>query len=257
MNQFSQLILFVAILFSVSSCKEKGKSKNQINIFAAASLYDVMNELATDFEKQEGVKLRMNFASSGVLARQIESGADCDYYISASKKWMDYVEGLQILDDKTTRALAQNSMVAIVPIDSKLQKLDSLQLHSLPQVFEGRISIGDPSHVPAGRYAKEIITHFHWDEALRDRYLPAKDVRDALFMVEMGELEMGMVYASDAMKSKKVRIVHQFSSNVSSQIAYYGISCKNSTPKVKKWMKYLQSDRAKAIWKKNSFKFTE
>ena len=101
------------------------------------------------------MNLRLNYASSGILERQIASGADCDYYISASQKWMDYVKNLHLMDEKSIVCLAQNSLVAIVPTDSKLSQFD---LDRFPELFGGRIFIGDPAHVPAGRYAQEIIS---------------------------------------------------------------------------------------------------
>ncbi len=225
-----------------------------INIFAAASVTDVMTEIAKEFKSETGVSIRLNIASSGILARQIESGAEFDYYVSASKEWMKYLDSLQLVDRNSINSIAGNRMVAIVPVENKDLLIDSVSIVNFPDLFTGRISIGDPAHVPAGKYAQQIMINNSWENKFAKRILPAKNVRDALFMVEMGEVEMGMVYSSDAMKSKKVRTVYEFKVKDCDSILYYGAVNVKSDEKLKAFVTFLNGDKSKAIWKRNGFK---
>ncbi|WP_321316093.1 molybdate ABC transporter substrate-binding protein [Labilibaculum sp.] len=244
------LLLFVFLL----SCSPHNKSTNSISVFAATSVTDVMNEIAQEFKKETGINVRLNFASSGILARQIESGAEFDYYVSASKDWMDYLDSLQLVDRNSITSLVENRMVAIVPIENTDLYLDSVSIVDFPDLFKGRISIGDPAHVPAGKYAMQIMINNSWENKLAKRILPAKDVRDALFMVEMGEVEMGMVYLSDAQKSKKVKMVYEFAVKDCDPMLYYGSGKVKSDKNLKAFISFLNEDKAKSIWKKNGFK---
>ncbi|PKQ61230.1 molybdate ABC transporter substrate-binding protein [Labilibaculum filiforme] len=248
--------LFPRLLLScfLLSCSSSNKPTNTISVFAAASVLDVMTEIADAFKAETGISVRLNFASSGILARQIENGASFDYYISASKDWMDYLDSLQLVDRHSIQSLVENRMVAIVPIENTDLYLDSVSIINFPDVFKGRISIGDPAHVPAGKYARQILITNRWESRLADRLLPAKNVRDALFMVEMGEVEMGMVYLSDAKKSKKVRIVYEFALTDCEPMRYYGAKQLKSNEKLQAFSVFLNQGKVKSIWKKNGFK---
>lgn len=254
MKKILSFSLLLSIGLLVGQCTSKRNNENTITIMAAASLTDVVSEFANDFKAETGISVRLNFASSGILARQIESGANFDYYISASKDWMEYLDSLKLVDENSIKVLAGNRIAAIVPVENTKLTLDSVSVRTFPDLFEGRISIGDPLHVPAGKYATQIIRNYGWEEKLEKRYLPAKDVRDALFMVEMGEVEMGMVYHSDAMKSSKVRLVYEFPESSCDPIQYYGVGNRNSEQKLEKLTAYLKGNRARSIWLKNGFK---
>jgi len=248
------LYLFLFLPGILLSCSSHDKSTNSISVFAAASVTEVMTEIAGEFRMKTGISVRLNFASSGILARQIESGADFDYYVSASKQWIDYLDSLQLVDRNSINSIAGNRMVAVVPLENKDLQLDSGSIANFPDLFSGRISIGDPAHVPAGKYAQEIMKINSWYNKLIERVLPAKNVRDALFMVEMGEVEMGIVYASDAQKSKKVRTVFQFAEADCDSILYYGACKLTADKKMEAFAAFLNTDKAKSIWKKNGFK---
>lgn len=247
-------ILYLLLFIFLISCSSGNKSKNSISVFAAASVTNVMTEIAGEFKNETGIRIQLNFASSGILARQIESGAGFDYYVSASKEWMDYLDSLQLVDRNLINSIAENRMVAIVPIENKELFVDSASIVNFPDLFEGRISIGDPAHVPAGKYAQQIMSSNSWEVKLAKRILPAKNVRDALFMVEMGEAEMGIVYLSDAQKSKKVRVLYEFAVNDCDPILYYGAGKIKSDEKLKAFLTFLEGDKAKLIWKRNGFK---
>ena len=245
-------ILFLMTTYSLVGCSST-ENRNEITLFAASSLTDVITEIAHEYTLEKGVKVRLNFASSGILARQIENGAGFDYYVSASKEWIDYLDSLQFIASNSKKGIAKNSLVAIVPIDSNIGKQDSVSINQFPQLFKGRLSIGDPLHVPAGKYAHQIIKKYLWQENLDRRILPAKNVRDALFMVEMGEAEMGMVYLSDAKKSNKVKVIFEFKKEDSDPIEYYAATKIIKDKKTDDFIAFLNGDKGRMIWKKNGF----
>ena len=226
---------------------------SQMMVFAAASLTDVLSELVDSFEMHHDVKINTNMASSGTLARQIEQGGTPDLYISASKRWADYVDSLGLVISPYKEVIAKNDLVLIAPNDSPLGivKIDSA-LNILPMLGDNRISMGDPQHVPAGRYAKQALDYFGWYEKLSPRMLPAKDVRSALMVVEMGEAPVGIVYRTDAQKSEKVKVIGTFPDRSHKPIVYVSAICKESDLS-KALYDYLKSNEAAPVWSKYGF----
>ncbi|RUT73604.1 molybdate ABC transporter substrate-binding protein [Ancylomarina longa] len=248
-----QLFCFIVLSFLLFSCSAKQKKEKVLTVYTAASVSKVMQQIATDFEKDTGIVLRINVASSGTLARQIEAGANFDYFISASREWMAYVDSLSLVDRGSISTMANNRIVAVVPVSNTDLMIGDSDLSHFSSLFKGRLAIGDPSYVPVGKYAQQIIQKYKWEADLKNRYLPAKDARDALFMVEMGEVEMGMVYYSDALQSKKLRIVYKFPIQASAPIRYYGATGKKQNKTLTLFVNYMQSEKVHQIWVKNGF----
>ena len=252
-----KLAVLFLIIFVFTSCQSKRKDDNSLILFAAASVTNVVYEIAENFQSKTGIQVKINIASSGVLARQIVSGAPFDYFISANKNWMQYVDSAQFVDSNSIRILASNSLVAIVPNNDTKSYNTGTFTKLLPNLFQGRLSVGDPVHVPAGKYARQTMQFYGIDKLLKDRYLPAKNARDALLMVEMREAEMGIVYKTDASGSDKVRVVYEFPEKTCEPIHYLGAAGKNRPKALNKFEVYLQSEAAKMVWKKNRFKLKE
>lgn len=253
-------IIVIALLVSCKINNNKGKSaendkasEKSVMIFAAASLTDVLSEIITLFENEYGISVQTNLASSGTLARQIEQGGNPDIYISASKKWADYIDslGLFIRDYKTE--IAKNELVLISPFnrETTISEIDSsLDFTSL--LGSERLSIGDPAHVPAGNYAKQSLEYFGWYERVSNKILPAKDVRSALMVVEMDEVPLGIVYGTDALKSEKVKIIATFPEQSHKPIVYIAGVCNENTP-AKDFYSFLISKDLMPVWNKYGF----
>lgn len=248
-------ILFVILSFLLFSCTTKNKSKEgKILVFCASSLTNVVAEIAEEFEAETNINVQLNFASSGTLVRQIEHGANPSLFISANKKWVSYLSEMAKTLPEYDKEVAGNSMVVIVP---KTSGLDSLTFSpGLAQYFTGRLSVGDPKHVPAGDYAMQAIVNVGLQEELKDRLLPAKDVRSALLVVELGEAEMGIVYKTDALKSEKVKVVAEISSELHTSIGYFvSVFKKSNNNNTMLFYEFLNSETSKKIWVENGFKF--
>jgi len=219
----------------------------------AASLTDVITALADSAEKELGVELKLNLSSSGTLARQITEQIPCDIFISASKRWMDYIDEKGFSIPETRCIPAQNKLVLIIPRGKKLQK--PFELINLPSSLDSRLSIGDPAHVPAGKYAVEALHSLKIYHSLSDRILPAKDVRSALMIVELGEANFGIVYKTDAVRSTRVNIVAIFPDSTLQPINYHAAVSKSSQKKntAKKVLDYFSREQSQKIWAEYGF----
>lgn len=247
-------LLYILIVFLIWGCAQKSQKKqsSELLVFGGAGLTNVITELAEIYMQENSVDIKLNFASSGTLARQIEQGAQPSVYISANEKWVDYLIGLDVVVPDSKEKIAGTSMALIVPADSEKDTVSFLD--DFPEQFSGRLSIGDPKHVPAGEYAWKAIGNANYVAQLKDRILPAKDVRSALMVVELGEVEMGIVYKTDALKSKKVKIVSIVPDDLHPQIGFYASILKNkNNEQTRFFYSFLLSEEANEVWMKNGF----
>ena len=259
-NKIVNCIIAVIFITSISCKSNKTKDepidevKHTIMVFSAASLTDVLSEIIDSFETKYPVEVKTNLASSGTLARQIEQGGTPDVYISASKKWANYVDSLEFLLKGYKQEIAKNELVLIAPADGKLALQDIDSTTDLVSLLNtGKLSMGDPAHVPAGKYAKQSLEYYGWFDEISPKILPAKDVRSALMVVEMGEAPLGIVYVTDAKKSRKVKIFGTFPEASHKPIVYVAGVCKEGND-AKEFFNFLNSAETIPIWTKYGFK---
>ncbi|MFV0592374.1 MAG: molybdate ABC transporter substrate-binding protein [Draconibacterium sp.] len=248
-------VIYLIILLLLAGCgPRKPAGKQELLVFCAASLTDVVSDLSATFEKDTQTKVKLNLASSGTLARQIDNGARPDLFISANKKWLDYLVETGNADSALAKRIAGNQMVLVAPTNSALQVFQFSEEINLPDLFDGRLSIGDPQHVPAGAYAKQILVNLGCEKKLEPRFLPAKDVRSALMVVELGEVEAGIVYKTDALKSEKVKILAEFPDSLHTPVNYYMAIVKGSQNENSLQLyNYIVSEKALPVWEKYGF----
>lgn len=252
------IILFLYVVFLSCSNESKRKAnsekQDQITVYAAASLTNVLSEIIDSFRQEHNVEVKLNIGSSGTLARQIVQGGEPDIYISANKQWIDYIDSSGYIANSLKLVVARNELVLIAPLNSsiKVPAIDnSLDISSL--IGSDRISIGNPEHVPAGIYAKQSLEYYKLFRSVENKILPAKDVRSALMVVEMKEVPLGIVYRTDAQKSNKVKILNTFPEVSHDSIMYFAGICNNNKV-AKEFFTYLNSDSTKTIWMKYGFK---
>jgi molybdate transport system substrate-binding protein len=173
-------------------------------VYAAASLRDALEELAPACERELGVRLVFNFGASNDLARQIQAAHKADVYISADQGWMESVAAAGLVDAASLRALLSNRLVVIGAADSDLRVGSAADLAAADV---RRLSLANPDAVPAGKYAKAWLERAGQWDAVKDRVVPAVDVRAALAAVESGAIEVGIVYATDAAISSRVAVL--------------------------------------------------
>lgn len=187
--------------------KEATKAAPPVELYvsAAASMTDAMKEIGGEYEKKNpSVKLVFNFASSGALQQGIEQGAPADIFVSAAQKQMNTLEKKGLLADGTRKDLLVNKVVLIVPKDSKLQ------LTKFEDVLKGevkKIGLGEPKGVPVGQYSEEIFNKLGILDQVKTKGVYGSNVRQVLSWVETGEVDAGVVYATDAAVSKGNKVI--------------------------------------------------
>ncbi len=165
-----------------------------IVVGAAISLKESFNEIGSMYERRTGTKVTFTFGSSGEIEKQIEAGAPVDVFASAAEKEMDELQAKNLIDRATRRDFARNSLVLLVPIDSELQ-LRSFSDLEKPSVT--KIAIGDPKTVPAGQYAQQLLRNTQLWPKVESRLVFGENVRQVLDYVARGEVDAGIVYATD------------------------------------------------------------
>jgi molybdate transport system substrate-binding protein len=231
-------------------------AKTDVVVFAAASTTNAITEIGQLYSAASNTHIIPSFASSSTLAKQIESGAPADVYLSANKKWMDFLEEKDLIVKNSRFDLLGNRIVLIAPKQSPLQRIEVAPGFSMTAALgkQGRLSLGDPDHVPAGMYGKKALEYLGTWDSVKDRLAPMKDVRAALVLVERGEAPLGLVYATDAAISSKVRVVGTFPADSHPPIVYPVTAVAGGkTVEAKGFMDFLKSAQARAVFEKFGF----
>jgi len=232
-------------------------------VFAAVSLADAVGEVGHAFTARAGatratagahVAVRTSFAASSVLARQIEAGAPADLFVSADPEWMDYLEQHRLLRLGTRHDLVGNRLVLIAPAASTVQLTLAPHVDFSRALANGRLATGDPDSVPAGRYAKEALTKLGvWNE-VAPHLVPCDNVRAALEFVARGEAVLGIVYRTDALIEKRVRVVDVFPADSHPPIIYPMALTSRAGPEAAAFEQFLESDTAGEIFARHGFR---
>jgi molybdate transport system substrate-binding protein len=225
----------------------------QILVFAAASLTDAVQEISVAYEKTAQVKVKSSFDSSSVLARQIEAGAPADVFFSADTAWMDYLQSRNLIQPASRENVLGNRLVLISSADSRIQLKIAPHFPLAAELGNGRLATGDPDSVPAGRYARSALTKLGvWDE-VAPRLARAENVRVALLYVARGEAPLGIVYASDALADRSVRVVDTFPLDSHEPIVYPLALTKTAKSQAAGFVTYMTGPQGHDIFVKYGF----
>ena len=246
------LTLFVSILIVPGS---PAWGQDNLVVFAAASTTNAVTDICNLYNKKGDAQATYSFASSSTLAKQIDSGAGVDVYVSANKQWMDFLEKKDLIDKASRVDLLGNRIVLIAPKDSTLNTVDIKASFPLKNLLKDeRLAMGDPDHVPAGKYGRLALESLGvWPE-VESLVARTKDVRAALALVERGECPLGIVYSTDAAISDKVKVVGQFPESSHPPIVYpVAIIKGHDKPAVKSFFEFLKSDDSAKVFSKYGF----
>ena len=247
-------VLLPLLLLSAAPTSAAEAQGGSLIVFGAASLTDVLQKISAQYTQQTGVQVKLSFAASSALAKQIESGAQADVFFSADQEWMNYLNGKGLIATDSRTDLLGNRLVLIAPEDSKAtSKLERNAPILAVLGPKGRLSTGDPDSVPAGKYAKAALTSLNVWGALEPRLARAENVRVALAYVARGEAPLGIVYATDAAVEPRVRIVDTFPENSHSPITYPVARTKNAKPSATSYLMFLRSASARAVFEQAGF----
>lgn len=247
-----------AVLALLASLLVPGIARAQDNpgltVFAAASLKESLDEAATAYQKQTGVPVRVSYAASSALARQIEQGAPADVFFSADLEWMDYLQQRDKLDVATRRSLLGNQLVLVAPKASKARVDLKRPATFLAALGDGRLAVGQTQTVPAGKYAKASLESLSLWNGVKARLAESESVRAALMLVARGETPLGIVYASDAKAEPAVRVVATFPEDAHPPIVYPVAALRGAnSAQATAFVQWLASPAADAIFQRRGF----
>lgn len=246
--------LLIAALWIAQTATAAEAQRKPLLVFAAASLTDVMQQAGPLYTRESQVPVKFSFAASSALAKQIESGAQADAFLSADQDWMNYLQERRLIKSDTRSDLLGNRLALIAPRDSKvtlkLQRGAPLLAALGPR---GRLSTGDPDSVPVGKYAKIALGNLDLWSAIEPRLVRADNVRVALMYVARGEAPLGIVYATDAAVEPQVRVVDLFPESSHAPITYPVAATTTASAETDSFLTFLRSNAARAIFTKAGF----
>ena len=242
-------ILLVAVCLGRSAAAQQSDSDEALIVFAAASLTDTLQKISDAYTARGGARVKLSFAASSALARQIEAGARADVYFAADQEWMDYLEARQLIQ-KSTRIDLLGNRLALIAAGDKAAPATLAKPASMLAVLgeKGRLATGDPDSVPAGKYAKAALTSLGIWKEIEPRLARAENVREALSYVARGEAPLGVVYATDAVVEPRVRVIELFPPTLHEPITYPIAAVARARPAARDYILFLRGPEAGRIF---------
>lgn len=227
---------------------------DKIVVFAAASMKNALDNADAAFTKETGKEVTVSYAASGPLAKQLENGAPADVFISADTNWMDYVAGKKLIKDDSRTNLLGNKLVLVAAKD-KAKPVDIKHGFDLAGLLgDGRLAIGQPESVPAGKYGKTALEKLGVWASVEKKVAGAESVRAALALVSRGEAPYGIVYQTDVSADAGVAVVGTFPADSHPPIVYpIAITSSSKNPDVQAYFDYLKSAKAIPFFEHEGF----
>lgn len=226
----------------------------RVLVFAAASTTDAMEAAIARYRELSGARVVASYAASSVLARQIEHGAPAGLFVSADPDWMDYLEERGLIEPGTRRDRLGNRLALVAPADSGLEATIGPGFALAEALGDGLLAVGDPTHVPAGRYARAALESLGLWRGVAGSLVGALDVRAALTLVDRGEVPLAIVYATDAAVCARCRVVGVFPADSHPAIRYpLALVAGNATAQARAFHAFLLSPEAAAVFESYGF----
>jgi len=231
------------------------RAQNDLVVFAAASLKNALDEIATTWAKDTGKPMpKISYAASSALAKQIEQAAPADLFISADLDWMDYLANKNLIKPDTRFNLLGNKIVLIAPKDSKLTTVAIKGPDLARALAGGRLSMANVDAVPAGKYGKAALEKLGAWDGVKDKIAQSDNVRAALLLVSRDEAPLGIVYQTDAASDPSVKIVGTFPENTHPPIIYpIALTKDSANPDAAAFLSYIKSPAARPAFEKQGF----
>ena len=268
------LVLAMAMVFALAACSsndeqkdaDDNKAREEVVVFAAASMTETLNQIKESYEKDHNVTLTFNFDSSGTLKTQIQEGADCDLFISAGQKQMNQLDitadkevntdGLDFVASDSRVNLLENKVVLVVSEGNPkgIKGFDDLAA----KLADGSVlmAMGN-SDVPVGQYTQKILAYYKLDEtalANAGTITYGTNVKEVTTQVSEGSVDCGIVYCTDAF-SAGLTVVDSATKDMCGQVIYPAAVMKNAkhADAAKAFLEYLQSDAAMKVFENVGF----
>jgi len=249
----SALLLSVAIL-AVSARVSPGLAEEPVLVFAAASLKNALDEIALQWHEQTGGSVRISFAGSSQLARQIQQGAPADLYVSANEAWMDRLEEEGLIVPESRLDLLNNRLV-LIAYGQGAAALDLSEPGALSaRLGDGRLAMALVDAVPAGIYGKAALESLNLWPQVEAQVAQADNVRAALALVARGEAPLGVVYATDAVADDNVTVVATFPEDSHPRIVYpAALTAETENPQAQVFLDHLSTPAARSLFERQGF----
>jgi len=244
---FSGILAFGILVFAGAAAADS------VTVFAAASLRDALDENAKAYQAKANNRIVVSYGASPALAKQIESGAPADLFISADLDWMDYLEQRRLMKPESRKNLLRNRLVLIAPADSRVSVNIAPGFPLARLLGDGRLAMANPDAVPAGKYGKASLEALGVWKDVEKKVASAENVRAALVFVSRGEAPFGIVYRTDAAADSRVRVVGLFPENTHPPIVYPIALTATGKPAAEAFLMWLSQAEARAIFEKHGF----
>lgn len=220
-----------------------------VTVFAAASLKESAEKIAADWKAETGHEVRLSFAGSSALAKQIEEGAPADVFISADLKWMDHLDKAGKIKSDSRVNLLGNRIVLVAPKDATATATIGENFPLATLLGDGRLAMANVDAVPAGTYGKAALEKLGVWESVKDKVAQAENVRAALLLVSRAEAQLGIVYETDAKVDPGVKILDRFPEESHPAIVYpAALTTDSKNPEAAAFLAYLQGAKSHAIF---------
>jgi molybdate transport system substrate-binding protein len=247
-------VVILAATVSLLTLSNTLSASETVTVFAAASLKESLDAQARQFESTTGDKVVVSYGASNALAKQIESGAPAQVFISADLDWMDYLDSRKLLAPGSRVNLLRNSLVLIAPAGSRSSLKIGPNFALADALGADRLAMANPDSVPAGKYGKASLEALGVWASVEKKIARTENVRAALVLVTRGEAPFGIVYATDAQAESGVRVVDTFPDDTHPPIVYpMALLAGSTAPAARAFVAYLASTAAQATWARFGF----
>lgn len=240
----------VAMMAMPAAQADEGK----VTVFAAASMKNALDAVNKACAAEVGEEAAISYAASSALAKQIESGAPADVFISADLDWMKYLSEKNLVKTDTEKQLLGNTIVLVAPADTAKDVTLEKGFDLAGLIGEGRLAMGEVKSVPAGKYGKEALESLGIWSSVEGKLAQAENVRAALKLVATGEAAAGIVYATDAVAEPGVKVIGTFPADSHKPIIYpIAQTTDSKDSETAAWLKCAESDVAKPVYEAQGF----
>lgn len=223
-------------------------------VLAAASLQESLTAAADRWAAKGHPRPVLSFAASSALARQVEAGAPADLFVSADEEWMTYLAQRRLIQPRSRVSFLTGSLVLVAPAASRVRLTIAPRFPLARLLGAGRLAMGDPGSVPAGKYGKEALTRLGVWPSVQAKVAAAENVRAALALVSRGEAPLGVVYATDARAATGVRVVGTFPASSHRPITYpVATLAASRNPEAERFRRFLVSAEGKSGFRRFGF----
>lgn len=247
-------IFFLLFMFSCSN--QKNNSSASISLYAAISTKLALDSIINNIYTNTNLEIKKNYASSGILARQIINGAKPDIFISADKEWIDLLINNKLLNPENVKVFAKNQLVIARHFENNKFLNEEFLLDSSFDVnlfTENKLCIADPKHVPLGKYSKQMLEKLNWFEQLKGKMILAKDASAVVNYLSLGECDWAIIYKSDLYKSKNIKFVKEVGHSLHNDVILYIALINLNNEEAVKLFDTLLESKSKNILKKYGF----